>query len=274
MKNLLRNLTAAVLIAVAAVGCSNSKKADRQADTLTFACEKYDTVAYYSKDPNSPKCSIDIKLHYAMGPNAHIINDSILKCGIFLDKELRRGEKKTVPKAIRIVARNHIKGFKNDVREVMDDGGNIECMSECYYGVESRYSTGYDSIINYVVSCSAYLGGAHGTQTSYYLNFDPESGRMYRAADITAPGAGDRLAQTIALRIARNHGCKTVEELTDREGIFGIFEPYVPDNMILGRDSIVFVYQSEEVGPYAVGEIKAGFAYSELKGLINIGKQK
>ncbi len=269
----MRKLFSSIIVAVATllcISCQNSKKADKQADVLTFDCEKFDTVAYYNaKDTTSPKCQISISLHHAKGPNAHIINDSILKCGIFLDEELRRGEHKTVPKAIKIVVKNHIKDFKKDVKEIIKDGqGDLEAMSHCYFGVESSYSTGLDSIINYCVSYAAYLGGAHGSQNSFYLNFDPKTGRMFKVSDIAANGMEDALAQRIALRIAKDHGCASVEELTDREGIFDIFEPYVPENFVMGRDSITFVYQCEEIGPYAVGEIKAAFAYGELQGLI------
>ncbi len=253
---------------MAASGCNRSQKADKQSDELVFQCERFDTVAYYKGDSGA-KCTISISLHHAQGPNAHIINDSILKSGIFVDEELRRGEKKTVPKAIKIVVKNHIKGFKNDVKEVMNGGGgNIDAMSDCYYNVSSKVDYGRDGAINYRASYDAYLGGAHGSANTFYMNFDPKTGRMIKTADIVVQGADDRLAGLIALRIARMHSCASVDELKDREGIFDIFDPYVPDNFVMGKDSITFVYQCEEIGPYAVGEIAARFAYSELKDLV------
>lgn len=266
MRKILLLLAAAVMMA--ASGCNRSKKADRQANELIFQCERFDTVAY-CKGSDGPKCSISISLHHAQGPNAHVINDSILKSGIFVDEELRRGEKKTVPKAIKIVVKNHIKGFKADVKEVISaGGGNIEAMSDCYYNVSSSVEYGIRGIINYRASYDAYLGGAHGSANTFYLNFDPETGRMYKTSDIVAQGADDRLSEAIAMRIAQNHNCQSVDDLKDREGIFDIFDPYVPDNFVMGKDSITFVYQCEEIGPYAVGEISAKFAYKELEGLI------
>jgi len=266
MRKILSFVAAALLMIT--TGCNNSKKADKQADELIFQCERFDTVAYYKGD-SGPKCTISISLHHAQGPNAHVINDSILKSGIFLDEELRRGERKTIPKAIKIVVKNHIKGFKSDVKEVLGGGdGDIEAMSDCYYNVKSSYAYGRDGIINYRASYDAYLGGAHGSANTFYLNFDPESGKMYKPKDIVAEGADDKLAETIALRIARQHNCQSVDDLKDREGIFDIFDPYVPDNFVLGKDSITFVYQCEEIGPYAVGEITTKFAYKELEGLL------
>ncbi|MCQ2252753.1 MAG: DUF3298 and DUF4163 domain-containing protein [Bacteroidales bacterium] len=256
------------VLTVFAVSCNNSKKADKQSETLVFDRVVFDTTAYYSKNAEGPKCSISIKMDYAKGPNAHLINDSILKSGIFLDEELKRGEKKTVPRAIDIVVKNHIKNFKKDVKELEKDGGDLEAMKECYFGVETKVAYGRDSIINYTARYDSYLGGAHGWYNSYALNFDPRTGKMIKLGDFVAEGAQDKVCELIVAKICKDFNCQTEDDLRDNEGIFGVFDPYVPENFVIGKDSVTFFYQCEEVGPYAVGEIVTKFSYAELEGLI------
>lgn len=260
------------IVMMISVACNNAKKADRQSDCLVFDCVKLDTIASYSKDAGSPKCSIDINLFYAKGPNAHIINDKILKSGIFLVDELKRGEKKTVPKAVDIVVKNHIKSFKNTCKGFMEDNIDLEALSACYFNVTSQYSYGRDSIINYVAGYQSYMGGAHGWYNSFALNFDPKTGKLLQLSDILVPGSDSKLTDMIVAQIAKDNGYSTLDELRDNEGVFGILDPYIPENFVLDTDSVMFFYQCEEIGPYAVGEIATKFSYNDLQGIIQIKK--
>ncbi len=261
----MKKLTA-IFFALCLAACNRGKKADKQAESLVFDRVEVDTVAAFGNDAGGPKCRIVIHLDYAKGPNAHVINDTILKSGIFLDDELKRGEKKTVPKAVDIVVKNHFKAFRQECKEIQKQGG--EMAAECYYSVESSHGYGRDSIINYQAVCESYMGGAHGWHNIFALNFDPKTGALIRVSDFIKKGAEDRLSDMIAAKIAAEHGCKSVDDLRDREGIFGVFDPYVPDNFVIGKDSVEFIYQCEEIGPYAVGGITTKFSYNDLNGCL------
>ena len=47
--------------------------------------------------------------------------------------------------------------------------------------------------------------------------------------------------------------------------MFALGEPYVPDNFVLGKDSVTFIYQPYDVAAYALGTIRASVAYSDIE---------
>ena len=49
------------------------------------------------------------------------------------------------------------------------------------------------------------------------------------------------------------------------KGVFALGEPYVPDNFVLGKDSVTFIYQPYDVAAYALGTIRASVAYSDIE---------
>lgn len=154
----------------------------------------------------------------------------------------------------------------------MEDNIEIEALSKCYFNVESSYSYGHDSIINYIAGYQSYMGGAHGWYNSFALNFDPKTGKLLQLSDILAPGSDSKLTDMIVAQIAKAHGYSTLDDLRDNEGVFGILDPYIPENFVLGTDSVTFFYQCEEIGPYAVGEIETKFSYNDLQGIIQLKK--
>ena len=249
------------------LGCNNAKKADKQSETLIFGCVNFDTVANLTKDANSPKCSISIKLHYAMGPNASIINDSILNSGILPEEELKRGAKKTVPRAVEIFTKNYVKKYKGLAKENLKSNDPEIGALEQEFSLESSFDYGKDSIINYLAHSYSYSGGANGLSVSVAMNFDPKTGKMLKIKDIMTNGAEDKITECIVNKMYKKYDVENLDGLKDN-GFFDIFEPYVPENFVYGKDSITFIYEADEIGPVSYGQIKTTFAYGELEGLI------
>ena len=42
-----------------------------------------------------------------------------------------------------------------------------------------------------------------------------------------------------------------------------------PDNFVLGKDEITFIYVEDEIAPHATGEIKVVIPYSDLDHILN-----
>ena len=246
--------------------CHNSKKADKQADSFVFDCQEFDTVAYISSKQDDGKCTVNIKLYYAKGPNAHFINDSILNSGILPEEELRRGAKKTVDKAVKIFARNYIKAYKQNFKQTQKDDPEF-ILSEQEFSLNSSYSYGLDSIINYQAESYSFSGGAHAMTNSMTINFDPKTGKMVKIKDILKDDSEKALCDKIVEKIAIQYNVSNLDGLKDN-GIFDMFDPYLPENYIIGKDTLTFIYEADEIGPHSYGQIKAKFAYNEIKDLL------
>ncbi|MBQ5453304.1 MAG: DUF3298 domain-containing protein [Bacteroidales bacterium] len=255
-----------VLTAVLLFSCNRSKKADKLSDTLVFDCAEFDTVAYLSDQEPSAKCEIKIRLFYAKGPNAHLINDSVLNSGILPEEELKRGAKKTIPRAVEIFARNYIKAYKKNFKQAKKDDPEF-MVSEQEFTLSSSYGYGKDSIINYQADSYSYSGGAHGMTFSVALNFDAKTGRLLTIKDLLKSGSEDALCEKITANIAKQYNVSGLDGLKDN-GIFDMFDPYIPDNYVFGKDTLTFIYEADEIGPHSYGQIKAKFAYKDISDLL------
>lgn len=67
--------------------------------------------------------------------------------------------------------------------------------------------------------------------------------------------------------LSRTYKAANLDGLKEK-GVFAFSEPFVPDNFVLGKDSVTFVYQPYEIAAYALGTIKASVAYSDLDKVI------
>ncbi|MBQ3658241.1 MAG: DUF4163 domain-containing protein [Bacteroidales bacterium] len=256
-----------VLTAALIFSCNRSKKADKQSETLIFDCAEFDTTAFLSTENDSPKCEIKIRLFYAKGPNAHLINDSVLNSGILPEEELKRGAKKTVPRAVEIFARNYIKAYKKEFKQAQKDDPEA-IISEQEFTLNSSYGYGKDSIINYQADSYSFSGGAHGMTYSIALNFDPKTGRLLTIKDILKSGSEDALCEKIVANIAKQYNVSGLDGLKDN-GIFDMFDPYIPENYVFGKDTLTLIYEADEIGPHSYGQIKAKFAYKDIAELLN-----
>ena len=246
--------------------CNRAKKADKESDTLVFDCVVFDTTAALSPESESPKCEIRISLFYAKGPNAHLINDSILRSGLLPEEELKRGVKKTVPKAVEIFARNYIKKYKKNFKQLSKDApANITAEQE--FVLKSSYGYGKDSIINYQADTYSFSGGAHAMTFSVSMNFDPKTGKLVSIKDVIKPQCEEKICTKIAADIARQYGVSDLDGLKDN-GIFDMYDPYIPENYVIGKDSLTFIFEADEIGPHSYGQITAKIAYKDIQDLL------
>ncbi|MBR6278651.1 MAG: DUF3298 domain-containing protein [Bacteroidales bacterium] len=251
-----------ILATTLLLSCNRSKKADKQSDKLVFDCAEFDTSAQVGEN----NCTIKIRLFYAKGPNAHLINDSILASGILPEEELRRGAKKTVPKAVEIFSRNYIKAYKKNVKQASKEDPEFMA-NEQEFVLESGYGYGKDSIINYHADSYSYSGGAHAMTNSFTVNFNPKTGGLVKLTDIILKEKTDELCEIIVKNIAGQYNVSNLDGLKDN-GIFDMFDPYIPENYVIGKDTLTFIYEADEIGPHSYGQIVAKIPYNEIKHII------
>lgn len=261
-------LTIAAVLSIALFGaCNRAKKADKMAETLTFQSAKFDTIVHLVKgNADSPKSTINIDLIYAIGPNASQINEEILKSGILPSEDLKRGEKKTVPRALEIFVKNYVKGYKEDCLKAYKE--DPEGVFEYEFKVTSQFSYGRDSIINYRASQYNFSGGAHGLNSTFVMNFDKNTGRIINKSDIFTPEGEAQAAELVMAQICKKFGAADLDELFEKEGI-DIEKPYLPNLFTLGTKGITFIFLEEDLGSHTAGEIQIELPYEDLKGMIN-----
>ncbi len=80
-------------------------------------------------------------------------------------------------------------------------------------------------------------------------------------------GAEKRLAEILQDKLEAAVGAADLNELKDK-GYLNVTDMYAPQNFILGKSEITFIYNIYEIAPYEQGITKLSVSYSDLEDLL------
>lgn len=227
-----------------------------------------------AKNANDATCNIDIRIDYAKGgAAADAINKAILQCGLFPKECVTDGKEKDFPKAAEGIANYYKNEFEaSDAEYVKLESDSIVYApgaSAYYYVLGSEVSHPCDSIINYQIGYDSFMGGVRNTYQMASLNFAAKTGRLIKLKDFIRPEAEGKITELIVADVIKQFDdCTSLQDLQDNHLIFSEFDPYVPENFVIGKDFVEFIYQHEEIAPYAVGFVTAKIPYKDLEGCL------
>lgn len=124
-----------------------------------------------------------------------------------------------------------------------------------------------ESYIGFSANFESYTGGAHGVYYILFHNYDIKQNREISLSDIISEGKISELT-TISEKIFRmQEEIDETHSLTD--GYFfdqGVFS--LPDNFILQKDGILFLYNIYEIKPYVSGYTRLLIPYNSIQDLL------
>ena len=111
---------------------------------------------------------------------------------------------------------------------------------------------------SYIVNITDFTGGAHSSSTTQAFVFDTNDGSRLTLDDLFVPDFDEVLTDIIN---------RYVPESLSEEDIDELFEPTVlpTGNYILTSDSITFIYNPYEIGPYSLGTPSISVPIKDLK---------
>lgn len=135
---------------------------------------------------------------------------------------------------------------------------------ECEVSVESE-GTVVDTLLNYTIYRSSYLGGAHGMYSTEYHTYSLIDGYEFSAEDLIGSEKMEALRKLIRTKLYEQYDAADDRELSDR----GFFPEYidVTDNFRVTPRSLIFHYNPYEIGCYANGDIDIEITREELEAL-------
>lgn len=119
------------------------------------------------------------------------------------------------------------------------------------------------------------MGGAHPNQWSRWMNFDFATGALLTKEEVFLPESTKEI-ETILLNklllyqieIYPDETIQTLEDLHNK-GILQLTNMYIPDNFLLGKDKIQFLFNRYDIAPYSAGEIILEVPYEEIGHCLN-----
>lgn len=146
------------------------------------------------------------------------------------------------------------------------------------YEVENtlQLTAGKDSMYNACATLYLFTGGAHPNTVLTTLNFDGRTGKPLRKADVFIAEA-EKSATDVLMRYlikAANEKLDT-DTITSVQGLHdnGILldgELTLPDNFLLKKDGIEFIFNTYDIAPYALGSFRITVPYEDLKNYLKI----
>lgn len=255
-------ITIAVIIAASFSSCGN-KQLD--ADGLSFDSVVVDTTTYIPNGTDTLFAQLHLNILLAKGPNASTINDSILRSGILSEDFMPKDTAgMTAEQKLRAFAAEFIKSYRTNCEEFIRSGMQSNTFN---YGYDVTSKVQGDSIVNYTMSGDIYLGGAHGTSITIAKNFNRHTGAILSKNSLFSAEAEKTVKGMITKDLMRQFNVNSLTSLQD-EGVFMGMKPYVPNNFIIGADSITFIYMQDEMSPHALGEIHSTLPMKDIKKLM------
>lgn len=118
-----------------------------------------------------------------------------------------------------------------------------------------------NGLVAYALSTYSYTGGAHGNATILYRTYDLVTGKRL--------GLEDFFKDTMEVQNIIN---KTFNKTAPDELKNGIDVDELPitSNVVLGKDTIAFFYNTYEVGPYSLGPVEVLVPTTELQSNLKV----
>ena len=114
------------------------------------------------------------------------------------------------------------------------------------------------------------MGGAHPNQWSRWMNFDFATGKYLSKEEVFLPSAKADIESLLLDKLIRlqaeQHPEENVSTLEDLQkfGFLQMTNMYIPDNFLLSKEAVLFLFNRYDIAPYAAGEIVIEVPYEEI----------
>lgn len=156
-----------------------------------------------------------------------------------------------------------LRDYRNEVRDLylkdLETATSEEDIPHWYnheYRQESHFEEGREGIWNYTSDASIYTGGAHPYHSAQWMNFDRSTGQRLTLEDVFLP-------------TARKDMETLLQTAFDKTGHPQLAAIYLPENFLLGKDRVSFLFNPYDIAPYSSGMIVLDFSYAEMEPYMN-----
>lgn len=138
------------------------------------------------------------------------------------------------------------------------------------YSMVTFVEEGQGGHINATANYYVDMGGAHPNQWSRWMNFDFATGRLLGKDEVFKPEAKAEIEAILLDKLLQQQAAlypdetlKTLEDL-QAKGFLQLTPMYIPDNFLLAKDKVLFLFNRYDIAPYSAGEIVLEVPYGEI----------
>ena len=259
----------AVALAVLMVGCGLSSNGD-SAYRHVFIEEEARLV----DTDNSPYCDFAIDFTYL---------DEVDSVAVRMNRSIQReflGDDYatlTPVAAVDSFRNAYLADYRNEVGAIFEkERANASSEEEIPAWFSQTYSLvtfveeGQGGVINATANYFVDMGGAHPHQWSQWLNFDFVTGRILEKDEVFHLEASADIEAMLLDKLIRmqaeEHPDTQVNSLEDLQnmGFLQHTNMFIPDNFLLSKRGMLFLFNRYDIAPYSAGEIVIEVPYEEI----------
>ena len=259
----------AVALAVLMVGCGLSSNGD-SAYRHVFIEEE----ARLADTDNSPYCDFAIDFTYL---------DEVDSVAVRMNRNIQReflgDDYATLDPvaAVDLFRNTYLADYRNEVGAIFEkERANASSEDEIPAWFSQTYSLvtfveeGQSGVVNATANYFVDMGGAHPHQWSIWLNFDFVTGRILEKEDVFHLEASADIEALLLDKLIRmqaeEHPDMQVNSLEDLQnmGFLQHTNMFIPDNFLLSKRGMLFLFNRYDIAPYSAGEIVIEVPYGEI----------
>jgi len=157
--------------------------------------------------------------------------------------------------------------FATDYQNMQADMGDIGGCWELNTTADTVFSN--PSVLTARATIYAYTGGAHPNSNQLLLTFDRNTGRELHLTDMVLDTAA--LVGIVEKAFRKQQQLSPTDKLEEQGYFLHNGQFFLPGNIALGRQGMIFYYNPYEIAAYAVGPIEVVVPYEKLNGLLRKG---
>lgn len=127
-----------------------------------------------------------------------------------------------------------------------------------------------ENIYSYGINRYVFMGGAHGLNTINYLNFNVKTGKLITENDLFLKNTTGKLTELIKKRIVEQskeeEGAQPIKSLDKTDYWIDAIKPN--GNFYITDESLNYVFNPYEIGPYYLGITEVRIPYDRLKNIL------
>lgn len=138
------------------------------------------------------------------------------------------------------------------------------------YSLVTFVEEGRGGTVNATANYFVDMGGAHPNQWGRWINFDFNTGKQLAKDDVFRQDAFREVEGILLNKLLANRAelhpdteVKTLEDLQSL-GYLQMTPIYIPDNFLLGKNAVMFLFNRYDIAPYSAGEIILEVPYEEI----------
>lgn len=251
----------ALFIGISLCACQNKSISA----PVTFDKVAIDTTAnLVPGDSTSPKAKIKITLVYAKGDSAQKVNNYILSSDAFKNDFVKPSSLKdlTPKNAVNKFVQEFIQSYRKECGPVYAKDKTSQSCNYEFIANGKAIDNGQTTSLAF--DKYVYTGGANGMSSSITINVDKKDGEVISKEKLLKQISADKTKKEIVNSLVKQLKVKNAQQLHDSLNVFSDAPVYIPDNFIIGKDSITFIYGDLEIAPHYLGVLKAKVAKKDI----------